>query len=353
VSAGGAGDLLWVGFDGVDAPAELLERIRNRRVGGVMLFSRNIRDPGQVAALTSALRAAAPPGLPLPVAVDQEGGRVQRLRAPATEWPPMARLGALDDEAVTCAVGRAIGTELFAVGIGCNFAPCVDVHSNPKNPVIGDRAFGGEPLLVGRHGVALARGLGEAGVLACAKHWPGHGDTLLDSHLALPRVDLPADRLRAVEVAPFAVMARAGVPLIMTAHVVYGAVDPAQPATLSPAWQRILRDELGFGGVVVSDDFEMKAIADHYGCAEAVVRAVLAGCDALLLCSKRELQLEALGALERAAAKNADLRRRIEESGARLAHLRAGLRDPGPIDPAAAAARFPFPDHQRLLATLA
>jgi beta-N-acetylhexosaminidase len=343
-----AGDLLWVGFDGHDAPAELLERIRDRRVGGVLLFGRNVKDPAQVAALTNALRAAAPEGLPLVVAVDQEGGRVQRLRAPATEWPPMMRVGAADDVARTRAVGKAIGVEVATVGINCDFAPCVDVHSNPKNPVIGDRSFGTEPFAVARHGVALAAGLADAGVLACAKHWPGHGDTMLDSHLALPRVDLPADRLRAVEVAPFADIVKAGVPLVMTAHVVYSAIDPAQPATLSPAWIRILREELGFGGVVVSDDFEMKAIADHYGTGEAVVRAVLAGCDSLLLCSKRELQSEALDALERAAQKNSELRRRIDESVARLRAVRESLPAFTPIDPAAASARFPFEEHRSL-----
>src|SRR5215831_2684640 len=210
-----AGELIWGGFDGTDAPRELLERIRDRRIGGVILFGRNIKDPAQVAQLTNRLRGAAGEGPPLPVAIDQEGGRVQRLRAPATEWPPMARLGARDEVELTEAVGRALGTELAAVGVNVNFAPCVDVHTNPKNPIIGDRAFGGEPFLVARHGVALARGLGEAGVLACAKHFPGHGDTILDSHLALPRVDAPPDRLRAVEVAPFADLVRAGVPLVM------------------------------------------------------------------------------------------------------------------------------------------
>jgi beta-N-acetylhexosaminidase len=343
-----AGELLWVGFDGLDAPTELCERIREREVGAAILFSRNLKDPAQVATLTNGLRGAAPAELPLPVAIDQEGGRVQRLRAPATEWPPMAKVGARDDVELTHAVGLAIGTELDALGINCNFAPCVDVHSNPKNPIIGDRAFGGEPFRVARHGAALARGLSAAGVLACAKHYPGHGDTMLDSHLALPRVDLPADRLRTVEVAPFADLARAGVPMIMTAHVVYGAIDPAQPATLSPAWIRILRDELAFSGVIVSDDFEMKAIADHYGTGEAVVRAILAGCDAVMLCSKRELAAEALAALERAAAHNAELRRRIEESGARLRSLRRGLRQFAPIDPASAAARFPFSAHSDL-----
>lgn len=346
-----AGDLLWVGFDGTTAPAELLERIRDRRVGGVLLFARNVKDPAQVAQLTNTLREAAPADLPLVVAVDQEGGRVQRLRAPATEWPPMMRVGAKDDVEATRAVGRAIGTEVAAVGFNCDFAPCIDVHSNPKNPVIGDRSFGTEPFAVARHGAALAAGLADAGVLACAKHWPGHGDTMLDSHLALPRVDLPADRLRTVEVAPFADLVKAGVPLIMTAHVVYSAVDPAQPATLSPAWIRILRDELGFGGIVVSDDFEMKAIADHYGTGEAVVRAVLAGCDSLLLCSKQNLQLEALDALERAAQKNSELRRRIDESAARLESLRRALPKFTPIDPQAAAARFPFEDHRALAAS--
>jgi beta-N-acetylhexosaminidase len=345
------GDLLWVGFDGHEAPAELIERIRERHVGGTLLFSRNVKDPAQVAALTNSLRAAAPADLPLIVSVDQEGGRVQRLRAPATEWPPMARLGARDDTAATEQVGRAIGLELATLGIQCDFAPCIDVHSNPKNPVIGDRSFGSDPFLVARHGAALARGLSGAGILACAKHWPGHGDTLLDSHLALPRVDLPAERLRVVEVAPFADLIRTGIPLIMTAHVVYSAVDPAQPATLSPAWLRILREELGFAGVIVSDDFEMKAIADHYGTGEAVVRAVLAGCDVVLLCGKAEPQREALTALERAAAKNSELTRRIEESSARLEKLRRGLARFVPVDPAAAAARFPFAEHVRLAAT--
>ncbi|HJZ88902.1 MAG TPA: beta-N-acetylhexosaminidase [Polyangia bacterium] len=347
-----AGDLLWVGFEGTDAPAEILDWIRERRVGGVMLFARNIKDPAQVAQLTNQLRAAAPAELPLPVAIDQEGGRVQRLRAPATEWPPMAHVGARDDVELTRAIGRAIGTELMAVGVNCNFAPCVDVHTNPKNPVIGDRAFGDNPFLVARHGVALARGLANAGVLPCGKHFPGHGDTYLDSHLALPRVDSTPERLRLVEVAPFGDLARAGVPLIMTAHVVYTAIDPAQPATLSATWLRILREELGFGGVVVSDDFEMKAIADHYGTAEAVVRAVLAGCDALLLCSKREPQVEALQALERAAGKNGELRRRIDESAARLRALRQPLARFQPIDPAAAAARFPFAAHRDLAASV-
>jgi beta-N-acetylhexosaminidase len=346
-----AGELLWVGFDGTTAPAELLERIRERRVGGVLLFSRNVKDPAQVAQLNNALREAAPADLPLVVAVDQEGGRVQRLRAPATEWPPMMRVGAKDDLEATRAVGRAIGTEIAALGFNCDFAPCVDVHSNPKNPVIGDRSFGTEPFMVARHGAALAAGLADAGVLACAKHWPGHGDTLLDSHLALPRVDLAADRLRTIEIAPFADLIKGGIPLIMTAHVVYSAVDPAQPATLSPAWIRILREELGFGGVVVSDDFEMKAIADHYGTGEAVVRAVLAGCDALLMCSKQNLQLEALDALERAAQKNSELRRRIDESTARLEALRRALPKFSPIDPQAAAARFPFEDHRTLAAS--
>src|SRR5262249_28754391 len=156
-----------------------------------------------------------------------------------------------------------------AVGVNCNFAPCVDVLTNPNNPVIGDRAFGGDAARVARHGVALLGGLTDAGILACAKHFPGHGDTSIDSHLALPRVDTPLERLRPVEFVPFAALAGAGVPLVMTAHVVCMALDPGQPATLSTTCLSLLRDQLGFGGIVVSDDLDMKAIADHYGTGDA------------------------------------------------------------------------------------
>ncbi len=183
-----AGQLLSVGFDGTAAPDELRARIAASEVGGVMLFRPNIADPGQVAALVGALRGAAPADAPLLVSIDQEGGLVQRLRAPATVWPPMLAVGEAGDAARTTAVGRALGEELAALGIGWDFAPVLDVHTNPANPVIGNRAFGTTPEAVAAHALAFWRGLRGAGLVGCGKHFPGHGDTRTDSHHELPVV---------------------------------------------------------------------------------------------------------------------------------------------------------------------
>jgi beta-N-acetylhexosaminidase len=241
-----------------------------------------------------------------------------------------------DDEDLAARVGRALGDELRAVGFDIDFAPVLDVHTNPANPIIGDRAFGTEPEAVARRALAFARGLDEAGLLACGKHFPGHGDTHTDSHLELPRVDHDRDRLDRVELAPFARAAAAGIPMLMTAHVVYAALDPDRPATLSPAVVTdLLRGRLGYQGVIVSDDLDMRAIADHMGAGEAAVAAVRAGCDVLLLCRDEAHQLAAEAALVREAERDAELRRRIGESAARVramkrAHAENQRRRPAP-----------------------
>src|SRR4051812_17273948 len=226
------GQLLSVGFDGPTAPAELLGRIGRSEVGGVMLFRPNVVDPPQVAALVRNLREASP-GVPLVVSADQEGGLVQRLRRPLTEWPDMLSVGSAGDAARTEAVGRALGAELAVLGIAWDLAPVLDVHTNPANPVIGNRAFGRTPEAVIAQALAFWRGLRAAGVLGCGKHFPGHGDTPPDSHHALPLVEHEPERLRAVELAPFAAAAAAGAEAIMTAHVMFPALDPQRPATFS------------------------------------------------------------------------------------------------------------------------
>src|SRR5215468_9492293 len=198
-----AGQLLSVGFDGTEAPQGLRARIAASEVGTVMLFRPNIATPGQVAGLVASLRGAAPPDAPLLVAVDQEGGLVQRLRSPLTEWPDMLAVGSAGDADRTLRVGRALGDELAALGIGWDFAPVLDVHTNPQNPVIGTRAFGVTPEAVAEQALAFWRGLRAAGVLGCGKHFPGHGDTQTDSHHELPIVDHDLDRLQRVELAPF------------------------------------------------------------------------------------------------------------------------------------------------------
>ena len=294
------GQLLFVGFDGTTVPPALAEWIAAGRVGGVILFKRNVEDPGQVRRLCEGLHAAAPAGAPLVIAIDQEGGRVQRLRAPWTEWPPMRRVGELGDLEARGAMGRALAVELGEMGIGLDFAPVVDVDTNPQNPVIGDRSFAREPARVAAHAAAFITAMQAAGVGACAKHFPGHGDTVSDSHLELPRLEHDLDRLREVELVPFAAAAKAGVASMMTAHVLFPRLDRRRPATLSPPIMALLREELGYDGVVFSDDLEMRAVADHFGVKERVLGPLEAGCDALLVCSQQDLAAEAIRLLEKA-----------------------------------------------------
>jgi beta-N-acetylhexosaminidase len=293
------GQLLFAGFEGTEVPRELAALLAQGRIGGVILFGRNIVDAGQVAGLTAALHAAAPADVPVLLAIDQEGGRVQRLRAPWTEWPPMRWLGERDEESTTTAVAGAIARELADLGIGLDFAPVVDVDTNPKNPIIGDRSFSRDPARVGKHAAAFVAGLQGAGVAACAKHFPGHGDTHTDSHLELPRIDHDLDRLREVELPPFKAAIAAGVASVMTAHVLFPRLDRARPATLAPDVMQLLRGELGYDGVVFSDDLEMKAVADHFAPEPLVRGSLAAGCDALLVCSRMDLVREALRLLER------------------------------------------------------
>ncbi len=292
---------MFVGFEGLEAPPDLLEQIRQGRIGGVILFGRNVERPSQVKKLVSDLAGAAPRELPLTVAIDQEGGRVQRLRDPWTVWPPMRRLGEAADESRTRAVGEAIGRELADLGIGLDFSPVVDVDSNPQNPVIGDRSFSREPTLVGAHATAFIEGLQSTGVAGCAKHFPGHGDTNLDSHLDLPRLDLDLDRLQRVELPPFRAALEAGVGSVMTAHVLFPKLDAHRPATLSPEVMGVLRDTLGFKGLVFTDDLEMGAVAKHYNVRERVLGPLQAGVDALLICKMADLRNEALRLVEQAS----------------------------------------------------
>jgi beta-N-acetylhexosaminidase len=280
----------------------------------------------EVAELTQRLLAAFPPSVPPFIAVDQEGGRVQRLRAPVLQLPPMRALGQIDDPALTERAAFLLGSQLGALGFNFDFAPVLDVDSHPDSPVIGDRSFGADPARVARHGIAFARGLARAGLASCGKHFPGHGDTALDSHFALPRVSHARERLERVELAPFRA-AQAELSAIMTAHIVLDAVDAERPATLSPqVITGLLRGELGFDGIIVSDDLEMKAIADHYGVADAACEAVAAGCDLLLICSKPELCLLAHEALVQRAERDPGFARALRAAHARTSAARAKVR---------------------------
>jgi len=309
-------------------PATLGKQLAAGTYGVSILFRRNIRyvedraDLEALVALNRELHVAAPDGTPALIAIDQEGGTVARVRAPATLWPPMMahdRLAPPDDVATAEQVGLAIGQELRALGLDIDFAPVLDVHTNPANPIIGERAFGTTAETVTRRALAFARGLDAAGVLSCGKHFPGHGDTDTDSHLALPRIDHDWARLEAVELAPFRAAAAAQLPMVMTAHVVFGALDATRPATLSPqVITGLLRDQLGYRGVIVSDDLDMKAIAATLGADVAAVGAIRAGCDVVLLCCDETNQQLAEEGLIKAAEGDSELRRRLGESAGRV-----------------------------------
>lgn len=317
------GQLIVGGFDGHTLPKGFADELAAGRRGGAILFRRNVGDADAVAALNQSIASAAPADLPALIAVDQEGGRVARLGTPFLKVPPMCVLGAADDLELTYAVGEQMGKELRAVGFNMDFAPVMDVDSNPDNPVIGDRAFGRDPRTVMTHGVAFMRGLQDGGVLACAKHFPGHGDTELDSHLDLPTVTHAADRLRRVELPPFRAISGAGVAAMMSAHVIYPALEPDVPATMSRAiCSSLLRKEIGFEGVLFTDDLEMGAVAKHHPIERIAIEAVWAGCDALLICKSEDKQHRALEALVKRAESDSFFRERCEEAASRFLRIR-------------------------------
>lgn len=309
------GQLLIAGFNGHQIPPELRALAREFGLGGIILFARNIAEPEQVAEVTfDASRLV--PELPAWVSVDQEGGRVARLKAPFTEWPPMATLGRSGDVTLAERFARALATELKAVGITLDYAPVLDIHTNPNNPVIGDRALAERAGDVARLGGAIVRAIQAEGIAACGKHFPGHGDTSADSHVELPLVEHPPDRLRRVEFVPFTAAIEAGVATIMTAHVLVPSLDEQRPASLSRhIVTDLLRRELHYDGVILSDDLEMKAIAARYDVPEAAVMAIDAGCDGALICSgDHDTQAAALEALVHAVEDDRLAISRVEDA---------------------------------------
>jgi beta-N-acetylhexosaminidase len=309
------GQLLVAGFDGHQIPPELRSLAKEFGLGGVILFARNVGEPEQVAELCfEASRLT--PDLPPWVSVDQEGGRVARLKAPFTEWPPMATLGRSGDMQLAERFARALAAELKAVGITLDYAPVLDVQTNPKNTVIGDRALAENATDVARLGAAIIRTLQGEGIAACGKHFPGHGDTTADSHHELPLIEHPPERLREVEWVPFRAAADAGVAAIMSAHVLVPSLDDTRPATLSRrVITNVLRGELRFDGVIFSDDLEMKAIASQYAVPAAAVEAIDAGCDGALICSgDHDMQAAALEAIVHAVEEDRLRLPRVEDA---------------------------------------
>ena len=295
-----AGQRLILGFHGTSVPPELRAMLREWSPAGFVLFSRNVEEPAQVLELNRELESLIPDSMPPLLTVDQEGGRVQRVREGVTLWPPMRWVGNCADLSTTAAHARALADEVHAMGFNLNWAPVADVDSNPANPVIGDRSFGRDPEAVARHVQVWIQHCQDRGVMACAKHFPGHGDTDRDSHHDLPVVEKELPDLLRVERRPFEAAVRAGVAAVMTAHVVYPELDPDYPATMSPPVVRgWLRDALGYRGLVVSDDMEMEAVRGRFALEDQLERACRAGVDLFLICSVQDLQQEAFEELVR------------------------------------------------------
>lgn len=329
--AGALAQSLVVGIPGPRAQRRDLELFSKWGLGGVILFARNIESPAQVWELNASLRrAAAEAGRPpLLVMVDQEGGSVARLKAPFTHGPHARDLGRTGDADRLRAHGARLGAELLAAGFNWNLAPVLDVHAAPGG-MMELRSLSSDPGEAARLGAAFIQGQQAAGCPACAKHFPGLGRTTQDTHAVRPRVDLSREELEAVELVPFRAAVAAGAAGIMVCHAVYNALDPDRPASLSHrVVSDLLRGELGYQGLVLSDDLEMGALAGEMDPARAAEAAYLAGCDLLLVCSRAEMALHALERLTDLADRGVISPQRIQGTAARIAGLKQGL-DPLP-----------------------
>ena len=273
------GQLLIAGFYETEAGEEARSYIQDYHVGGLILYGRNVESAQQLTDLTNGLKALAGDGIPLFLSTDQEGGMVERMPSEIQKLP-----NAYDVSDPT-AFGAALGTECAAFGLNTDFAPSLDIWSNPNNTVIGRRAFGSDAETVTQRGLACLTAMEESGTIPVVKHFPGHGDTDTDSHVGLPVVDKTREELLEMELLPFQAAIDAGAPAVMVGHILMTQIDPDKPATLSSeVVTGLLREELGFDRVVFTDDLTMGAITQNYGLGEAAVLAVEAGCDVLLVC---------------------------------------------------------------------
>lgn len=297
------GQLLVVGFEGTTLPDNLAAALAAGLRAGVVLFRANMPSIETTWSLCQSTHCVAASDLPPLISLDQEGGRVSRLPLPARSLPSMRTLGRLGDIDLVQRAANVVARGLAAFGFNCNFAPVLDVDSNPKNPIIGDRSFSSDPHLVAHLGLAFARGLSRAGILACGKHFPGHGDTIHDSHLELPVVNRSRAHLDQVELLPFREAVGQQIDALMTAHVVYPELDSAAvPATFSkPIITDLLRGAWGYRGVVFSDDLDMKAVRLRQSLESCAVDAIRAGCDVLLICHSTEAVDRVLDTLVREA----------------------------------------------------
>lgn len=329
-----AGGLIVIGISSKTLLEKERRIMREIRPAGVILFARNIESPKQLQKLCRQItECAGEPGHPPLILLDHEGGRVHRLTEPFTHFPSQWMLGQADDTSLTKAVFQAMAREISAVGANVQLGPVLDLRTQPKNNVIGDRAFGIEPDHTVRHGVAAMHGIQSAGLLPVGKHFPGHGDTIADSHTELPTAQAKLETLWQRELIPFQELIESGLPSIMSAHILVSAMEASCPGTLSPkVISKLLRQELGFDGLIITDDMEMGAIMKHYESSEAAVLALNAGCDLLLYCHRPDRQLAARDGLVKAVLNGRISETRLKQSLTRIDKVRNSLSALNPPD---------------------
>lgn len=318
------GQLLLIGLEGRTLDAPVRELIANRHIGGIILFKRNVGSLEQTIGLLNALKAAnGSNAAPLFLSVDQEGGAVSRLPAAFAALPDNRHIGQANNPQLAKRIGELLGEELRLLGMNMNYAPVLDVDSNPDNPVIGPRSYGASAALVADLGTQAMKGMQGAGVVPVVKHFPGHGDTEVDSHLELPVVSKPLEELRKLELLPFRRAVQEGADAVMVAHLLIPALDNAAPASFSePVIDGLLRQELGFQGVVMTDDLTMGAITKHFDIGEAAVRTILAGGDLVMVAHGADRALHVLDALKQAAADGTLTEERLNTSVSRILALK-------------------------------
>ncbi len=330
------GQHLIIGISGTSLTSDEKSFIIENNIGGVVLFARNLSNPAQIHGLCTEiqmLRNHMIEKTPLFIALDMEGGRVSRLKEPFTQWPPLKKLGDLDNATVTFNYAQKLGMEIRSVGINLNFSPCVDIFTNPANTVIGDRAIGKTPEIVDKHTSALIRGFIKAGVMSCAKHFPGHGNTLIDSHLDLPVESSDEARLDKIEYVPFKKAFKSRVDFVMTAHILFSKIDSEWPASLSEYFlKKKIREDYRYRGLIITDDLDMKALTKKYSKEQIAVRALSAGSDMLLYCNEPDSPGIALEAITEALAQGILSKENLQTSYKRIMDTkRSRLEQPDPF----------------------
>lgn len=318
------GQMLILGFEGYMVDKEVLSLIDDYNVGGFILFKRNIENNSQLLGLLNDLKEAnSQHSIPLFLSLDEEGGRVSRLTVELEALPSNEIIGEKNDSDFSFEIGNIIGEKLRGFGFNMDFAPVFDINSNPNNPVIGDRSFGSNPEVVRRLGIATMKGIQNKDVISVIKHFPGHGDTSVDSHLGLPKVDKGLEGLENFELKPFKGAIEDGADAIMISHILFPQIDDENPASLSHSIiTNILRDKMNFEGIVITDDLTMGAIIDNYSIEEAVIKAVIAGSDIVLVCHDYDKEFAAIKALKDAVKDGVISEARIDESVYRILKLK-------------------------------